>query len=230
MNHIETLPENREVIYPNSNLIDSEPFYGNFTTIQNELARQEVGHLIGIVEEIGYKSRSNITKEHFQRSYQKKYSCSASMIHSPTTPISDENQSFSRSKIMSEQDVLRWYGLGDDDETVSTVSSQGSSISSPEPNEEITVQEYYGNHERPCLIVNGSISSSEQSLSDDEYALILQKHPDVYQDPNPEVINRSNPDPVTYQQNVSVRYLVPPTPPPHGPLIIRGTKLKSPFL
>ncbi|CAF3646486.1 unnamed protein product [Rotaria sp. Silwood1] len=40
--------------------------------------------------------------------------------------------------------------------------------------------------------------------------------------PPPIVIRKNEPNnTVTYKQNVSVRYLQPPTPPPHGPIIIR---------
>ena len=63
---------------------------------------------------------------------------------------------------------------------------------------------------------------TKQILSD--YEQVLREHPDVYHDPNPQIITQANPDHLTYQQNVSVRYLVPPTPPPPGPLIIRGRK------
>ncbi|CAM4781440.1 unnamed protein product [Rotaria magnacalcarata] len=61
--------------------------------------------------------------------------------------------------------------------------------------------------------------SNQNVLSD--YQQFIQNHPDVHNDPNPQIIVKQNPDQVTYQQNVSVRYLVPPTPPPPGPLIIR---------
>lgn len=53
----------------------------------------------------------------------------------------------------------------------------------------------------------------------------LQHHPELNNDPNPEIISEPNPDQITQKQNVSIRYLVPPTPPPPGPLIIRGEVL-----
>lgn len=56
-----------------------------------------------------------------------------------------------------------------------------------------------------------------------DYERVLRENPDVNQDLNPELITKPNPDTVTYQQNITVRYLAPPTPPPPGPLIIRGT-------
>lgn len=64
------------------------------------------------------------------------------------------------------------------------------------------------------------VNDRERILSD--YHQFMQNHPELNHDPNPEIIIKPNPDPITYQQNVSVRYLVPPTPPPPGPLIIRG--------
>jgi hypothetical protein len=72
-----------------------------------------------------------------------------------------------------------------------------------------------------------SISLPSQQINDQhilsEYQQLIQNHPDLYNDPNPEIITKPSPDHITYQQNVSVRYLIPPTPPPPGPLIIRGT-------
>lgn len=38
----------------------------------------------------------------------------------------------------------------------------------------------------------------------------------------PEVIYMPNNQPVTYKQNIMVRWLKPPTPPPLAPIIIRG--------
>lgn len=40
-------------------------------------------------------------------------------------------------------------------------------------------------------------------------------------DPNPQIIRKQAGDAVTYKQEVAVRYLRPPTPPPPGPLIIK---------
>jgi hypothetical protein len=40
-------------------------------------------------------------------------------------------------------------------------------------------------------------------------------------DPNPQIIRKHANDAVTYKQEVAVRYLRPPTPPPPGPLIIK---------
>jgi hypothetical protein len=40
-------------------------------------------------------------------------------------------------------------------------------------------------------------------------------------DPNPEVIHKVNNQPIEYSQDIQVRYLRPPTPPPPGDLIIK---------
>jgi hypothetical protein len=46
------------------------------------------------------------------------------------------------------------------------------------------------------------------------------------QEPPPLILHKTLPNnTVTYQQNVSVRYLQPPSPPPPGPIIIRKKKL-----
>jgi hypothetical protein len=85
----------------------------------------------------------------------------------------------------------------------------------------VTIREY----QSPIQIDQPTFSSSinnanNQILSD--YQQVLHTHPGVHDDPNPEIVSKPNPDQVTYEQNISVRYLVPPTPPPPGPLIIRG--------
>ena len=43
-------------------------------------------------------------------------------------------------------------------------------------------------------------------------------------DPNPQIIRKHASDAVTYKQEVAVRYLRPPTPPPPGPLIIKEVR------
>jgi hypothetical protein len=40
-------------------------------------------------------------------------------------------------------------------------------------------------------------------------------------DPNPEVIKKKSSQPIEYNQDIQVRYLRPPTPPPAGDIIIR---------
>ena len=43
-------------------------------------------------------------------------------------------------------------------------------------------------------------------------------------DPNPEVMTKVSGQPVEYNQDIQVRYLRPPTPAPHGDIIIRQTQ------
>jgi len=57
--------------------------------------------------------------------------------------------------------------------------------------------------------------------------LAQQQGPNGYKinfDPNPQIIRKHANDAVTYKQEVAVRYLRPPTPPPPGPLIIKEVK------
>ncbi|CAF1221134.1 unnamed protein product [Adineta steineri] len=61
-------------------------------------------------------------------------------------------------------------------------------------------------------------NSYEQNNS---YEPIIHNCTDMYQDPNTDIITKPNPDKVVYKQKITVRYLVPPTPPVPGPLIIR---------
>ena len=54
--------------------------------------------------------------------------------------------------------------------------------------------------------------------------LAQQQGPNGYKinfDPNPQIVRKNAKDAVTYKQEVAVRYLRPPTPPPPGPLIIK---------
>ena len=41
MNYDESLPQRDEVLFPNADMIDTEPFYNNFTTIQNFLKQTD---------------------------------------------------------------------------------------------------------------------------------------------------------------------------------------------
>jgi hypothetical protein len=52
-----------------------------------------------------------------------------------------------------------------------------------------------------------------------------------HQNPPPLILRKTLPNNlVTYQQNISVRYLQPPSPPPSGTIIIRNTKTRKHFL
>lgn len=304
----ERLAERDEILFPHTDLIDSEPFYENFTSINRPLNYQTInGHifnLIRIVEEIGShpqspwinslrpKDRTNelfylilqlggaygplasvrrvrLNQHYFQRWYLEKCSRSASLnrsvrvIEKRTTQISDDHQSLLHThqtintpKQMDEKHfqngVLRMYGF-DDLETNSSHSSRRSSIdelesttngqTTPTPSEtieqpkgkqQITIREYYPRKDIQSVMVDRSLSSSEQTLESEEsnhqeiddendyYEQMISNDPELFFDPNPQIITKENPEQVTYKQNVSVRYLVPPTPPPPGPLIIRG--------
>ncbi|CAF3288180.1 unnamed protein product [Rotaria socialis] len=48
------------------------------------------------------------------------------------------------------------------------------------------------------------------------------------QDPDVEYIQRPNSNRITYRQDIAIRYLQPPTPPPSGPLIIREIRASPP--
>ena len=53
-------------------------------------------------------------------------------------------------------------------------------------------------------------------------------HYPLNEDLTPEHIRRANPDRIQYRQDVAIRYLQPPTPPPSGPVIIR--EIRAPQL
>ena len=53
-------------------------------------------------------------------------------------------------------------------------------------------------------------------------------HYPVNQDLTPEHIRRPNPDRIQYRQDVAIRYLQPPTPPPPGPIIVREIRAPQP--
>ncbi|CAF1362034.1 unnamed protein product [Rotaria sordida] len=84
----------------------------------------------------------------------------------------------------------------------------------------VTIREQYPTNEFNQTLSSQQINNDDQRILA-EYQQIMQNRPDLHNDPNPQMITKPNPDQVTYQQNVSIRYLVPPTPPPPGPLIIR---------
>lgn len=96
---------------------------------------------------------------------------------------------------------------------------------SPSPSQSkhrVTIRDYNSMEDVTQQTISSSTQhSSEQKLLTD-YQRVIESNPDVHNDPNPEMITKPSPNPVTYQQNITVRYLVPPTPPPPGPLIIRG--------
>ena len=84
-------------------------------------------------------------------------------------------------------------------------------------------------NEIPSATVNGSEynTTSDESLIQEQRAYITKQQSHLIansldQQQPPIVVRKTLPNnTVTYQQNVSVRYLQPPTPPPPGPIIIR---------
>jgi hypothetical protein len=108
-------------------------------------------------------------------------------------------------------------------------------VSNAKPKQTITIREFYPQQDKSSLVVDRSLSASSSQhtmTTDDEHILThyndyLNSHPELNNDPYPEIISEPNPDQITHKQNVSIRYLVPPTPPPPGPLIIRGELLVS---
>lgn len=78
-------------------------------------------------------------------------------------------------------------------------------------------------------VAGASFSEQDNAGIVQQYAgaagqLAQQQGPNGYKinfDPNPQIIRKHANDAVTYKQEVAVRYLRPPTPPPPGPLIIK---------
>jgi len=66
---------------------------------------------------------------------------------------------------------------------------------------------------RGILLNRGQINSWTGPVPINQYP--------VNQDPNPEVITKVSGQPVEYNQEIQVRYLRPPTPAPHGDIIIK---------
>ncbi|KAI3387481.1 hypothetical protein SNEBB_003057 [Seison nebaliae] len=71
--------------------------------------------------------------------------------------------------------------------------------------------------------------STLQHRMDDENEKIKQMNSEQLQyqinyDPNPQVIKKQNNENVEYKQEVAIRYLQPPTPPPPGPIIIKEVR------
>lgn len=71
---------------------------------------------------------------------------------------------------------------------------------------------------------SGTKIGSKSAGVDDQ--LIASSLHAVNNDPNPIVIRKKNEENIEYKQNVFIRWLQPPTPPPPAPII---SKLKEPF-
>lgn len=163
------------------------------------------------------------------------YQSNINILPSPSTNLISKQMDDKETEEQFQNRIQRMYGF-DDLSTISSESSRRSSIDektpsgtptmeNSKPKQQVTIREYYPRNEISSVMVNRALSpsvSSQYTIDNQEYEQLLRNHSDVYHDPNPEIIRKPNPDHVTYQQNVSIRYLVPPTPPPPGPLIIRG--------
>ncbi|CAF0896677.1 unnamed protein product [Adineta steineri] len=102
-----------------------------------------------------------------------------------------------------------------------TDSQEFENIPSPYDHFEKTTPIDYSQIQQTNYDIRSELNTNSNPILS-EYQQVLQTHPDVHHDPNPEIISKPNPThQVTYEQNISLRYLVPPTPPPPGPLIIR---------
>ncbi|CAF2585038.1 unnamed protein product [Rotaria sp. Silwood2] len=75
-------------------------------------------------------------------------------------------------------------------------------------------------------IINNAINQPQTILTEQQKQHIIQNV--ELQEKPPIIIRRKLQNPVTYKQNISVRYLKPPTPPPAGPLIIREIRPPPP--
>ncbi|KAI3378972.1 hypothetical protein SNEBB_006979 [Seison nebaliae] len=70
-----------------------------------------------------------------------------------------------------------------------------------------------------------SQQQTTQQLSETELNKYSYK---INYDPNPKIIKRNNNESVEYKQEVAIRYLQPPTPPPPGPIIIKEIRPPMP--
>jgi hypothetical protein len=71
-------------------------------------------------------------------------------------------------------------------------------------------------------------SSLKTRTKSEPYLDQIHYNNDINYDLDPEIIHHDNPDDVVYTQKVGVRYLKPPTPPPHGPILIREIQSSPP--
>ncbi|CAF0842703.1 unnamed protein product [Adineta ricciae] len=81
--------------------------------------------------------------------------------------------------------------------------------------------------ENNALVTTNRYHDNQTVLTERQQHDIIQRV--EHQQPPPLIVRKSLPNnTVTYRQNVSVRYLQPPTPPPPGPLIIREVQPPPP--
>jgi len=92
-----------------------------------------------------------------------------------------------------------------------------------------------GNHKerirrsrRVRFYIDKDDSSLKTRTKSEPYLDQIHYNNDINYDLDPEIIHHDNPDDVVYTQKVGVRYLKPPTPPPHGPILIREIQSSPP--
>jgi hypothetical protein len=220
-----------------------------------------------------HKTMNNVNEQTTQNTPTHDYRSNININHSVSTKLPNKQMINDKSY---DREIRQIFGFDDMDTTssVSTYSStseiylqnnQQSTLSTtsslkinnnnndqnPQTKPHVTMREHHPTNEVNQSISTKQINTNQHILNDNQqlihnhpdlhnepnpeiitklnpnhltyYQQFIKSHPDLNNDPNPEIITKSNPNHVTYQQNVSVRYLVPPTPPPPGPLIIRGT-------
>ncbi|CAF3951522.1 unnamed protein product [Rotaria magnacalcarata] len=95
----------------------------------------------------------------------------------------------------------------------------------------------YGNHADERIKINRETSIDEYHQSRVRRpSIVIREHQlgnyPINYDPSPEIIRKKHEDyyePIVYKQQIAVRYLCPPTPPPPAPLIIREIRPIQPL-
>ena len=85
----------------------------------------------------------------------------------------------------------------------------------------------WGNIQQRSSSTNALDQLTINQDSDEMLSADAERYP-LSEDPNPEHIRRPNKERITYRQDIAIRYLQPPTPPPAGPIIIREIRAPQP--
>ena len=80
----------------------------------------------------------------------------------------------------------------------------------------------HSNHSQDLANFNSSVFNS---YDNGDQALAYDNMSSINQDPDPIRITKPNTQNVIYKQEVKIKYLQPPTPPPPAPIIIREKQL-----
>lgn len=93
-----------------------------------------------------------------------------------------------------------------------------------------TYQRKNHSHDVGALNTHGFNSSSSNfgKLGSPNSKLLVESNSAINQDADPIIISKPNSQNVVYKQQVNIRYLQPPTPPPPAPIIIREKQLSPP--